>query len=61
VNPRVDQWAYMTQREPIRAVLSEGLSHGTQDTIAKVHELVGFLSSINETSCIDLIRSSAAE
>jgi len=60
-NPHVDQWAYMTQREPIRAVLSEGLLRGTQDTIAKVHELIGFLSSINETGYIDLIRQPAAE
>jgi hypothetical protein len=51
----------MTQREPIRTVLSEGLAHGTQDTIAKVHELIGFLSSINETGYIDLIRPPAAE
>jgi hypothetical protein len=60
-NPCVDQWAYMTQQEPIRTVLAEGLAHGTQDTIAKVHELIGFLSSINETGYIDLIRSAAAE
>ena len=60
-NPRVDQWAYMTQHEPISTVLAEGLAHGTQDTIAKVHELIGFLSSINETGYIDLIRPSAAE
>ena len=60
-NPRIDPWAYMTQQEPIRAVLAEGLAHGTQDTIAKVHELIGFLSSINETGYIDLIRPPAAE
>jgi hypothetical protein len=42
-NPRVDQWAYMTQREPIRTVLAEGLAHGTQETITAVHELIGFL------------------
>jgi hypothetical protein len=60
-NPRIDLWAYMTQQEPIRTVLAEGLAHGTQDTVAKVHELIGFLSSINETDYIDLIRSPAAE
>ena len=60
-NPRVDQWAYMTQREPIRTVLAEGLAHGTRETIADVHELIGFLSSINETGYIDLIRPPAAE
>ena len=60
-NPRVDQWAYMTQREPIRTVLAEGLAHGTRETIAAVHELIGFLSSINETGYIDLIRPPAAE
>jgi hypothetical protein len=46
----------MTQHEPIRTVLAEGLAHGTQDTVAEVHELIGFLSSINETGYIDLIR-----
>ena len=56
-NPRIDQWTYMTQQEPIRAVLAEGLGHGTQDTISKVHELIGFLSSINETGYIDLIQT----
>jgi hypothetical protein len=60
-NPHIDQWAYMTQREPIRTVLAEGLARGTQDTIAKVHELIGFLSSINETGYIDLIRPPAAK
>jgi hypothetical protein len=60
-NPRVDQWAYMTQRDAIRTVLAEGLANGTQKTIRKVHELIGFLSSINETSYIDLIRPPAAE
>ena len=29
-NPHIDQWAYMTQREPIRTVLAEGLERGTQ-------------------------------
>jgi hypothetical protein len=34
---------------------------GTPDTIAKVHELIGFLSSISETGYIDLTRPPAAE
>jgi hypothetical protein len=55
-NPRIDQWTYMTQQEPIRTVLAEGLAHGTQETISKVNELIGFLSSINETGYIDLIQ-----
>jgi hypothetical protein len=59
-NPRVDQWAYMTQREPIRAVLVEGLARGTTETVTTVHELIGFLSSINETGYMDLIRPPAA-
>jgi hypothetical protein len=59
-NPLVDQWAYMTQREPIRAVLVEGLAHGTPETVATVHELIGFLSSINETGYLDLMRQPAA-
>lgn len=60
-NPRIDQWAYMTQQVPIRTILAEGLAHGTQDTISKVHELIGFLSSINETGYIDLIQPPTAE
>jgi hypothetical protein len=32
----IDQWGYMTQREPIRSVLTEGLARGTQNTIGKV-------------------------
>jgi hypothetical protein len=58
-NPRIDRWAYMTKREPIRAVLSEGLSKGTAETIKRVDEIVGFLSSIGETSYLDLVRSAA--
>jgi hypothetical protein len=53
-NPRVDQWAYMTQREPIRSVLGEGLARGTAKTVERVHELVSFLSSIGESSYLDL-------
>jgi hypothetical protein len=60
-DPGVDQWAYMTQQEPIRTVLRQGLAHGTRDTITKIHELIGFLSSNNETGYIDLIRPPAAE
>jgi hypothetical protein len=60
-NPRIDEWAYMTQREPIRTVLTEGLEHGTQDTVAEVHDLIGFLSSTNETGYLHLIRPPAAE
>jgi hypothetical protein len=60
-NPRVDQWVYMTQSEPIRAMLSEGLANGTAQTVACVHEVVGFLASVGETSYLDLVRPSAAE
>jgi hypothetical protein len=59
-NPRIDQWTYMTQRESIRAVLVEGIAHGTQETVDQVEALIGFLSSVNETGYIDLIRPSAA-
>ena len=51
----------MTQREPIRAILSEGISHGNEQTVARVHQLVSYLASINETSYLDLIRPSATE
>ena len=60
-HPRVDQWAYMTQREPIRAVLGDGLARGTPETIQRVHDIVSFLSTLGETSYLDLIRSTAAE
>jgi hypothetical protein len=60
-NPQVDQWAYMTQRESIRAVLSEGLAKGTDETIKRVNETISFLSTLGETSYFDLVRSSTAE
>jgi hypothetical protein len=60
-NPRLDQWAYMTQREPIRAVLSQGLTSGSPETVSRVHGTVSFLSSIGETSYLDLVRASPAE
>ena len=59
-SPRVDPWAYMMQREPIRAVLAEGLARGTQETVTNVHALVRHLSWLGETGYIDLIRPSAA-
>jgi hypothetical protein len=59
-NPRVDRWAYMTQREPIRDVLSAGLTRGTTETATRATELISFLSTIGETSYIDLLRNSAA-
>jgi hypothetical protein len=61
MNPRVDRWAYMTQREPIRAVLANGLANGTAETIARSVELIGFLSSIGETSYLILVPAPAAE
>jgi hypothetical protein len=58
-NPRIDRWAYMTKREPIREVLSDGLARGTTQTIERVNQVVGFLSSIGETSYLDLVRTPA--
>jgi hypothetical protein len=55
-NPRIDRWAYMTKREPIREVLSAGLASGTSKTIERVSQVVSFLSSIGETSYLDLVR-----
>ena len=59
-NPLVDRWAYMTQREPIRDVLSAGLARGTAETVTRAEELISFLSTIGETSYIELVRSPAA-
>jgi hypothetical protein len=55
----VDKWAYMTQREPIRAILSAGFSEGSPETAARAQELIGFLSTIGETSYLDLVPSRA--
>jgi hypothetical protein len=60
-HPRVDRWAYMTQREPIRLVFSEGLARGTPATIQRVQEIIGFLSTLGETSYLDIVRTSVAE
>jgi hypothetical protein len=60
MNPRVDRWAYMTQRDPIRAVLSAGIASGAEDTIRRAEEVISFLSTIGETSYIELIQPSAA-
>jgi hypothetical protein len=60
-HPNIDHWAYASQRESIRAVLSQGLDAGSQQTIARAQDLIGFLSSVGETSYLDLIRPTAAE
>jgi len=54
-DPRVDKWAYLTQRDPIRAVLNEGRVNGTAETIARVGEVVSYLASIGETGYLDLV------
>jgi hypothetical protein len=59
-NPLVDRWAYITQRDAIRDVLSAGLIGGTAETVARAKELISFLSTIGETSYIELVRNSAA-
>jgi hypothetical protein len=60
-HPRVEQWAYMTHRDPIRAVLGEGLARGRPETVERAREIVGFLSTIGETSYLDLVRATGAE
>jgi hypothetical protein len=47
-HPRVDQWVYMTQREPIRVVFNGGLARGTPATIQRVQKIIGFLSTLGE-------------
>jgi hypothetical protein len=59
-NPLVDRWSYMTQRDSIRDVLSAGLARGTAETVTRAEELISFLSTIGETSYIDLVRNPAA-
>jgi hypothetical protein len=59
-NPLVDHWAYVTQREAIRDVLKAGLTRGTAETVTRAKELISFLSTIGETSYIDLVRPSTA-
>jgi hypothetical protein len=59
-NPLVDRWAYMTQRDSIRDVLRDGLTRGTSETVTRAKELISFLSTIGETSHIELVRNSAA-
>jgi len=59
-HPLTDQWAYMTHRDSIRAVLSEGLSRGTPETVQRVHEIISYLSTIAETTYLDLLQPSTA-
>ena len=58
-HPRIDRWAYATQRDAIRAILSAGINSGRPETCAIAEELIGFLSTIGETSYIDLVPTSA--
>ncbi len=59
-NPRVDRAAYVTQREFIRGILSAGISSENAESKLLAEELIGFLSTIGETSYIDLVRTAAA-
>jgi hypothetical protein len=56
-SPRVERAAYVTQREFIRAILKAGLESVAAETRKLAEELIGFLSTIGETSYIDLIRT----
>lgn len=60
-HPRVERSAYVTQREAIRAMLGAGLGSEHADINALAEELIGFLSTIGETSYIDLIRPTAGQ
>lgn len=54
--PQIDRWSHMTKREVISSILKQGLERGTAETIARVHDTVGFLSTKGETSYLDLVR-----
>jgi hypothetical protein len=56
-SPPVERAAYVTQREFIRAILKAGLESVAAETRKLAEELIGFLSTIGETSYIDLIRT----
>ena len=60
MHPRVDEWAYITQRAPIRGVLMQGLADGTAETVNLVGEVVGVLASKGETSYLDLVADDAS-
>jgi hypothetical protein len=58
-SPRVERPAYVTQRDFIRAILSVGMNSQHAETNVLSEELIGFLSTIGETSYIDLVRTPA--
>lgn len=56
-SPRVERAAYVTQRDFIRAILKAGLESELAESKKLAEELIGFLSTIGETSYIDLLRT----
>jgi hypothetical protein len=58
--PGIDQWAYMTEREEIRAVLSAGIASNTPETAERAQATIAFLSTLGETSYLDLVRPTVA-
>ena len=52
--PRVERWSYMTNRGPVQVILTEGLDKGTQETVARVGEVISYLSSLGFNDFLDL-------
>ena len=54
-SPHIEHWTYTMHRDSIRTILETGLRQGMKETVGRVHEVVSFLSTVGETSYVDLI------
>jgi hypothetical protein len=58
-NPRFDRYVYMTQSAAVRTILENGAATGVATTTAAVMETVNYLSTLGDTSYVDLLPRSS--
>jgi hypothetical protein len=54
-NPRIEGWTYSSQRAAIRSILARGGASDDKATLTRVETIISLLSSIGETSFLDLV------
>jgi hypothetical protein len=60
-NPRFDRYVYMTQSAAVRTILENGLATGVAATASAVTETVNYLSTLGDTSYVDLLPKSSPQ
>jgi hypothetical protein len=60
-NPRFDRYVYMTQSAAVRTILENGLATKSIATVSAVAEIINYLSTLGDTSYVDLLLKSPSQ